>query len=72
MVRGVATDRLVPRQAGDRWSHVTEAHAPRILAILEETGDNTLVALKARLGETGGTVSISGPAALLQATRDHA
>lgn len=47
------------RQGGDRWSHVTEAHAPRILAILEETGDITLVELKSRLGETGGTVSIS-------------
>jgi transposase len=47
------------RQGGDRWSHLTEAHAPRILAILEETGDITLVELKARLGETGGTVSIS-------------
>lgn len=47
------------RQGGDRWSHVTEAHAPRILAILEEIGDITLVELKARLGETGGTVSIS-------------
>lgn len=47
------------RQGGDRWSHVTEAHAERILAILDVTGDITLVELKARLGETGGTVSIS-------------
>jgi transposase len=47
------------RQGGDRWSHVTEAHAERILAILDGTGDITLVELKARLGETGGTVSIS-------------
>ena len=46
-------------QGGDRWSHVTEAHAARIFAILETTGDITLVELKARLGETGGTVSIS-------------
>lgn len=47
------------RQGGDRWSHVTEAHAERILAILDGTGDITLVELKARLGESGGTVSIS-------------
>ncbi|ORE91813.1 transposase [Stappia sp. 22II-S9-Z10] len=47
------------RQGGDRWSHVTEAHANRILAILDVAGDITLVELKARLGETGGTVSIS-------------
>ena len=46
-------------QGGDRWSHVTEAHAPRILAIVKESGDITLMELKARLGETGGTVSIS-------------
>lgn len=46
-------------QGGDRWSHVTEAHAERILSILDATGDITLVELKARLGETGGTVSIS-------------
>lgn len=47
------------RQGGDRWSHVTEAHCERILAILDAAGDITLVELKARLGETGGTVSIS-------------
>ncbi len=46
-------------QGGDRWSHVTEAHAERILAILDKTGDITLTELKAQLGETGGTVSIS-------------
>lgn len=46
-------------QGGDRWSHVTEAHAERILAILDRTGDITLTELKAQLGETGGTVSIS-------------
>jgi transposase len=46
-------------QGGDRWSHVTEAHASRIRAILEEEGDITLVELKARLAEGGGTVSIS-------------
>ena len=47
------------RQGGDRWSHVTEAHASRILAILDETADITLTELKIRLAETGGTVSIS-------------
>lgn len=46
-------------QGGDRWSHVTEAHAERILAILAAAGDITLTELKARLGESGGTVSIS-------------
>lgn len=46
-------------QGGDRWSHVTEAHAERILAILEAAGDITLTELKARLSESGGTVSIS-------------
>ena len=44
-------------QGGDRWSHVTEAHASRIHAIIEEAGDITLVELKARLAGTGGTVS---------------
>jgi transposase len=57
------------RQGGDRWSHVTEAHAGRILAILGEAGDITLMELKARLGETGGTVSIS---ALSRFFRRHA
>lgn len=46
-------------QGGDRWSHVTEAHSERIWAILEKAGDITLTELKAQLGETGGTVSIS-------------
>ena len=46
-------------QGDDRWSHVAEADADRILAILDATGDTTLVDLKARLGQSGGTVSIS-------------
>lgn len=46
-------------QGGDRWSHVTEVHAERILVILETTGDITLSELKAKLGESGDTVSIS-------------
>lgn len=46
-------------QGGDRWSHLTEAHAARIRAILCEDGDITLVELKARLAGGGGTVSIS-------------
>ncbi|ORE91054.1 transposase [Stappia sp. 22II-S9-Z10] len=46
-------------QGGDRWSHVTEAHCDRILALLDEAGDITLTELRDRLGETGGTVSIS-------------
>ena len=47
------------RQGGDRWSHVTEAHRDRILALLDEAGDITLTELKEKLGETGDTVSIS-------------
>lgn len=46
-------------QGGDRWSHVTEAHAARIHSILDAAGDITLTELKSKLGETGGSVSIS-------------
>ena len=46
-------------QGGDRWSRLTETHAARTMAILETAGDITLTELKAKLGETGGPVSIS-------------
>lgn len=56
--RRTGSCRLEP-QGGDRWSHVTQAHTEPILAILEKDGDITLTELRARLAETGGTVSIS-------------